>query len=56
MIFCLFSANLAPGEDYAAGMKKSCRNTTIRSRATGSSAFLFDLGVEPRDGELRFSH
>ena len=51
----LFSANLAPGSDYAAGVQR------IRSLYDNAltrdwlMAFLLDLGVEQDDGELRFA-
>lgn len=50
----LFSANLAPGNDYAAGVKKilpQYDNTLTRDWLL---AFLLDLGVETGDGELHF--
>ena len=51
----LFSANLAPGNDYAAGVQR------IRSLYDNAltrdwlMSFLLDLGVEQDDGELRFA-
>ena len=51
----LFSANLAPGSDYAAGVQR------IRSLYDNAltrdwlMAFLLDLGVEQDDGELCFA-
>jgi uncharacterized SAM-dependent methyltransferase len=51
----LFSANLAPGSDYAAGVQR------IRSLYDNAltrdwlMTFLLDLGVERDDGELRFT-
>ena len=53
--FLLFSANLAPGNDYAAGMKKILPQYDNPLTRDWLSAFLFDLGVEARDGELRFT-
>lgn len=50
----LFSANLAPGTDYEAGVKKILPQYDNPLTRDWLSAFLFDLGVEPRDGELRF--
>jgi len=50
----LFSANLAPGTDYAAGVRKVLPlydNALTRDWLT---SFLFDLGVEPEDGEISF--
>jgi uncharacterized SAM-dependent methyltransferase len=52
--FLLFSANLAPGKDYAAGVKKilpQYDNTPTRGWLL---TFLFDLGIAKNDGELRF--
>ena len=51
----LFSANLAPGNDYAAGVKKilpQYDNTLMREWLL---SFLFDLGVERGDGAVRFT-
>ena len=53
--FLLFSANLAPGDDYAAGMKKILPQYDNPLTRDWLTAFLFDLGVEPRDGDLRFT-
>ena len=53
--FLLFSANLAPGADYAAGMEKILPQYDNPLTRDWLSAFLFDLGVEPRDGQLRFT-
>ena len=53
--FLLFSANLAPSNDYTAGMKKILPQYENPLTRNWLSAFLFDLGVEPRDGGLRFS-
>src|SRR5665213_2209490 len=53
--FLLFSANLAPGDDYAAGMEKILPQYDNPLTRDWLSAFLFDLGVEARDGRLRFS-
>ena len=50
----LFSANLAPGPDYAAGVQRILPlydNTLTRDWLM---TFLLDLGVEATDGELRF--
>jgi L-histidine Nalpha-methyltransferase len=52
--FLLFSANLAPGANYAAGVRRilpQYDNAPTREWLLG---FLLDLGVERRDGELRF--
>ena len=51
----LFSANLAPGADYAGGMQRilpGYDNTLTRDWLT---TFLFDLGFEAEDGRVRFS-
>jgi len=53
--YLLFSANLAPGDDYAAGMKEILPQYDNPLTRDWLTAFLFDLGVERRDGELRFS-
>jgi uncharacterized SAM-dependent methyltransferase len=51
----LFSANLAPGADYAAGVEKILPQYDNALTRDWLLAFLFDLGVEMRDGELRFA-
>ena len=51
----LFSANLAPGNDYAAGMKRILPQYDNDLTRDWLTAFLYDLGVEPRDGQLRFT-
>ena len=53
--YLLFSANLAPGDDYAAGMKKILPQYDNPPTGDWLTAFLLDLGVEPRDGDLRFT-
>ena len=53
--FLLFSANLAPGADYAAGMKKILPQYDNALTRDWLMTFLLDLGVERRDGELRFA-
>ena len=53
--FLLFSANLAPGKDYDAGVRKILPQYDNPFTRDWLSAFLFDLGVEPGDGELRFA-
>jgi L-histidine N-alpha-methyltransferase len=53
--FLLFSANLAPGADYAAGMKKIFPQYDNAPTRDWLMAFLFNLGVEHGDGELRFT-
>ena len=51
----LFSANLAPGNDYAAGVKKILQQYDNALTHDWLMTFLLDLGVERRDGELKFS-
>jgi len=53
--FLLFSANLAPGADYAAGMKKILPQYDNALTRDWLMTFLPDLGVERGDGELRFT-
>ncbi len=53
--FLLFSANLAPGADYAAGMKKILPQYDNALTRDWLMTFLLDLGVERRDGDLRFT-
>ncbi len=53
--FLLFSANLAPGEDYAAGMKTILPQYDNALTRDWLLTFLLDLGIERGDGELRFS-
>ena len=53
--FLLFSANLAPGADYAAGMKKILPQYDNALTRDWLMTFLLDLGVERRDGDLRFA-
>jgi uncharacterized SAM-dependent methyltransferase len=53
--FLLFSANLAPGNDYAAGMNKILPQYDNPLTRDWLTTFLFDLGVEARDGQLHFS-
>ncbi len=50
----LFSANLAPGKDYQAGIKKILPQYDNALTRDWLITFLFDLGLERRDGELRF--
>jgi hypothetical protein len=52
--FLLFSANLAPGRDYAAGVKKVFPQYDNPLTRDWLLTFLLDLGLEHRDGELRF--
>ncbi|MGA2747281.1 MAG: L-histidine N(alpha)-methyltransferase [Verrucomicrobiota bacterium] len=51
----LFSANLAPGADYAAGMRRILPGYDNAETRDWLLTFLFDLGVEPQDGRLEFS-
>jgi uncharacterized SAM-dependent methyltransferase len=51
----LFSANLAPGADYQAGVETVLPQYDNPLTRDWLLAFLFGLGVEPRDGELRFA-
>ena len=50
----LFSANLAPGADYAAGMASILPQYDNGPTREWLLTFLLDLGVERGDGELRF--
>jgi uncharacterized SAM-dependent methyltransferase len=50
----LFSANLAPGTDYAAGVEKILPQYDNPPTREWLLTFLLDLGVERGDGELRF--
>lgn len=50
----LFSANLAPGNDYAAGVKKILPQYDNALTRDWLMTFLTDLGVEKNDGNLRF--
>ena len=52
--FLLFSANLAPGKNYAAGMKKVLPQYNNALTHDWLMTFLFDLGIGRSDGELRF--
>jgi L-histidine Nalpha-methyltransferase len=53
--FLLFSANLAPGKDYAAGVKKILPQYDNALTHDWLLTFLLDLGIERSDGKLRFS-
>jgi uncharacterized SAM-dependent methyltransferase len=53
--FLLFSANLAPGKNYAAGMKKILPQYDNALTRDWLMTFLLDLGVEKKDGELCFT-
>jgi L-histidine Nalpha-methyltransferase len=52
--FLLFSANLAPGNNYTAGMKKILPQYDNQRTRDWLIAFLLDLGIEKRDGEMKF--
>jgi uncharacterized SAM-dependent methyltransferase len=52
--FLLLSANLAPGADYDAGVKKILPLYDNHLTRDWLMTFLLDLGVETADGELRF--
>jgi uncharacterized SAM-dependent methyltransferase len=51
----LFSANLAPGQNYAAGMEKILPQYDNPPTRDWLMTFLLDLGVGRSDGELCFS-
>jgi uncharacterized SAM-dependent methyltransferase len=53
--FLLFSANLAPGKNYAAGLKKILPQYDNAPTREWLRQFLLDLGVERGDGEMRFA-
>jgi hypothetical protein len=53
--FLLFSANLAPGKNYSPGMKKILPQYDNPLTRDWLMTFLLDLGVERKDGQLRFS-
>jgi L-histidine Nalpha-methyltransferase len=50
----LFSANLAPGKNYRAGMKKILPQYDNAPTHDWLLTFLLDLGIEKNDGEMRF--
>jgi hypothetical protein len=50
----LVSANLSPGADYAAGMKRILPQYDNPLTHDWLSSFLVDLGIKQADGELRF--
>jgi L-histidine Nalpha-methyltransferase len=52
--FLLFSANLAPGKNYAVGVKKVLPQYDNAATRDWLMTFLLDLGIERRDGELCF--
>jgi uncharacterized SAM-dependent methyltransferase len=49
----LFSANLAPGKDYAAGMKRTLPQYDNAPTRDWLMTFLTELGIEKSDGELK---
>jgi uncharacterized SAM-dependent methyltransferase len=51
----LFSANLAPGPDYAAGAQRILPGYDNAETRDWLLTFLFDLGFEPADGSLQIS-
>jgi uncharacterized SAM-dependent methyltransferase len=51
----LFSANLSPGPDYAAGMQKILPQYDNELTRAWLRTFLLDLGVERGDGQVRFA-
>jgi L-histidine N-alpha-methyltransferase len=51
----LFSANLAPGSDYAAGVQHVLPGYDNPETRDWLLTFLQDLGVEPGDGTIQFS-
>ena len=51
----LFSANLAPGSDYAAGVRQVLPLYDNELTREWLLTFLLDLGVERADGEIRFT-
>jgi uncharacterized SAM-dependent methyltransferase len=53
--YLLFSANLAPGTDYAAGMKKILPQYNNALTRAWLMTFLLDLGFERRDGKMQFA-
>lgn len=53
--YLLFSANLAPGPDYAAGVRQILPQYDNTPTHEWLITFLLDLGVERGDGELRFA-
>jgi L-histidine N-alpha-methyltransferase len=51
----LLSANLAPGPDYAAGMRRIFPGYDNLPTRDWLTTFLFDLGFAPEDGTVRFA-
>ena len=52
--YLLFSANLAPGINYAAGMRKILPQYDNPPTRDWLTAFLFDLGIKKPDGKMKF--
>ncbi|MGD1083197.1 MAG: L-histidine N(alpha)-methyltransferase [Verrucomicrobiota bacterium] len=50
----LLSANLAPGPDYAAGMRRILPGYDNPPTRDWLTTFLYDLGFTPGDGDVRF--
>ena len=53
--YLLFSANLAPGKNYAAGVKEVLPQYDNPPTRDWLMTFLLDLGVEKNDGKLKFT-
>jgi L-histidine Nalpha-methyltransferase len=53
--FLLCSANLAPGGNYAAGVKRVLPQYDNGPTRDWLMTFLLDLGIEQRDGRLKFA-
>jgi uncharacterized SAM-dependent methyltransferase len=53
--FLLFSANLAPGKNYAAGVRKVLPQYDNSPTRDWLMTFLFDLGIGCGDGKLAFA-
>jgi len=53
--FLLFSANLAPGKNYAAGVEKVLPQYDNPPTRDWLMTFLLDLGVRRNDGKLKFT-
>ena len=53
--YLLFSANLAPGADYAAGVQQILPLYDNALTRDWLMTFLLDLGVQANDGDLRFA-
>jgi uncharacterized SAM-dependent methyltransferase len=53
--FLLFSANLAPGKNYASGVKKILPQYDNPQTRGWLMTFLLGLGVEKKDGQLKFT-